>query len=183
MDTTAIIVLVVLGALLVLGVAALIAMQQSRSKKLRGRFGSEYDEAVAEYGDRGKAEKALREREQRVEKLHIVPLSKESREGYAEQWKKIQARFVDDPAGALGQAHEAITKVMNERGYPASDYRQQIADVSVEHSRVAGRYREAYIVSEKARGGDATTEELRRALQDYKALFEDLLEMRVRVEA
>ncbi len=184
MDTTTIIAIVVICALVVLGVAAFFAYRQKRSKELREQFGPEYDRTVEQTGSRGKAEKVLEERRERVNKLHIVPLSKESRERYADRWRKIQARFVDDPPGAILEADDAIKQVMQERGYPTGgDFDQRLADISVEHADVADHYRAAHTIRMRAEQGGATTEELRTAMQHYKALFENLLEMHVRVEA
>lgn len=184
MSTTAIIVIVVVCVLAFLAIVAVyMAWQMQRSKRLREEFGPEYEHAVEQTGDRGAAEKELRQRKQRIEKLHIVPLSEESRQKYADRWKKVQARFVDDPIGATIEADDVIGEVMQERGYPVSDFDQRIADVSVEHPDVANHYRAAHGVAIKATDGTATTEDLRQALLDYRALFEDLLDMRVRAGA
>ncbi|HEV8527854.1 MAG TPA: hypothetical protein VGS60_09950, partial [Actinomycetes bacterium] len=65
-----------------------------------------------------------------------------------------------------------------DRGYPADeDDEQRIADLSVEHSRTLNRYRSAHQVSVRAGQDGASTEELRNAMVDYRALFHELLEV------
>jgi hypothetical protein len=95
---------------------------------------------------------------------------------FSDEWRSLQARFVDDPAGATDQADQIIGTVMEERGYPVSDFEQRAADVSVEHGDVVTNYRAAHAIALRARQGEATTDELRAALIHYRALFEDLLE-------
>jgi hypothetical protein len=59
------------------------------------------------------------------------------------------------------------------------DFEQQSADLSVEHARVIDHYRTAHDIALRDRTSEAGTEDLRRAIQHYRALFEDLLEMSV----
>ncbi len=66
-------------ALLVIVVIAVVAMAaalilQNRTKKLRARFGPEYDRAVAESGNKFKAEAQLEKVEKRVSQYHLRPL-------------------------------------------------------------------------------------------------------------
>jgi hypothetical protein len=73
-----------------------------------------------------------------------------------------------------------VTALMAERGYPTEGYEQQLADLSVEHANTLDHYRAAHDVSGRAAGGNATTEDLRQAMVHYRALFEELLQERVR---
>jgi hypothetical protein len=68
--------------LVILAAAVLVyyAWRTERSKKLRSRFGPEYDHAVREYGTRGQAEISLEARQQRVERIHIRSLSELERD-------------------------------------------------------------------------------------------------------
>src|SRR5438093_6382200 len=75
-----------------------------RTRELRDRFGSEYERAVEEAGNRRGAESELKGRERRRSSLEIVPLSTEDRDRFSEQWRTLQARFVDRPADALREA-------------------------------------------------------------------------------
>jgi len=65
--------------------------------------------------------------------------------------------------------------VMRERGYPMDDFDQRAADVSVDHADVVESYREAHRLSQLSASGDATTEDERQALRNYRRLFDELL--------
>jgi hypothetical protein len=122
------------------------------------------------------AERALQEREKRVASFVIHPLSEADRTRFSDLWRSIQARFVDDPAGATDEADRIIGDVMQMRGYPVADFEQQAADLSVEHPDVVNNYRAAHAVAVRASQGEATTDELRVAFIHYRALFQELLE-------
>jgi hypothetical protein len=169
-----IIVGVIVLVVIVVGVWAYLRGQRSRA--LRRHFGPEYDHTVQQSGERRTGEKALEEREKRVESLKVRPLSEAKRARFSDEWRSLQARFVDDPAGATDQADRIIGTVMEERGYPVSDFEQRAADVSVEHADVVTNYRAAHAIALRARKGEATTDELRAALIHYRALFQELLE-------
>ncbi len=111
----------------------------------------------------------------RRDRLDIRPLPEAARARYAEQWRGIQERFIDDPAGSVGAAHALLDQVMAERGYPTSDFEEQADLVSVDHPRVVENYRAAYAVYNRQQDGQATTEDLRDALVRYRSLFEELL--------
>jgi hypothetical protein len=64
---------------------------------------------------------------------------------------------------------------MAARGYPTDDFEQRAADVSVDHPHVVQNYREARDISRASDRGEATTEDLRQAMQNYRALFDELL--------
>ena len=93
-------------------------------------------------------------------------------------WRATQARFVDDPAEAIGEADVLIQRVMRDRGYPTEDFEQRAADVSVDHPDVVNNYRAAHGISVAHLRGKASTEDLRQALVHYRALFDELLESR-----
>jgi hypothetical protein len=69
---------------------------------------------------------------------------------------------------------------MRTRGYPVGDvFEENAADLSVDHSTVVENYRAAHAVAVKDSRGEANTEDLRKAMQHYRTLFEDLLNQRV----
>ena len=173
---TAIWVVIAIVALVVIGVLVWFAMNKQRSGQLREVFGPEYDRTVEESEDRKTAESELLERQKRVEGFEIRPLDPAERTRFASRWIAVQARFVDDPKSALGEADELVTEVMSERGYPMNDFDQRAADVSVDHPRVVEDYRAAHGISERVGSNDATTEDMRQALVHYRALFSELLE-------
>jgi hypothetical protein len=160
---------------LVLCVALWIYFQKARTRKLRTKFGPEYDKAVAQHRDRGHAESELQKRADRVAKFKIQSLGAEDRSRYAEDWRQEQSRFVDDPRGAVNHADALVQDVMKRRGYPVGDFEQNAADLSVDHPRVVENYRIAHHIALKEGEGLDNTEDLRKAMVSYRALFEDLL--------
>jgi hypothetical protein len=173
MSTGAIVAIVVVIVLLVL--AAVVAVPMMRRRQLKSKFGPEYDRAVEAHDDRSAAEHELRDREQRHAELEIRPLLSEKREQYGQQWVQVQERFVDDPESAVADADELVTALMAERGYPTDGYEQQLADLSIEHSRTLDHYRSAHETRQRVGGEGASTEDLREAMVHYRTLFEDLL--------
>jgi len=176
MDQTTMIAVVV--GVLVLALLGWYVWQRQRSEALRTRYGPEYERTVARVGDKRRAESELVKRQERVAQLDIRPLSAEQWNGYVQQWRAVQVRFVDDPRGAVTDADRLVEDVMKTRGYPISDFDQRAADLSVHHPRVVDNYRAARDVAQRHRRGEATTEDLRQAMVHYRGLFEDLLEDR-----
>lgn len=173
MSPTQIVVIVLVVLVVLAAVAALAVLGRRRS--LRQKFGPEYDRVVAEQENRAAAEKELRERERRHAELELIPLSDESRERYAAAWEEIQARFVDSPAEAVGDADRLVTRLIAERGYPTDNYEEQLAHLSVEHAQTLGHYRDAHEIHLRNERGEASTEQLRQAVVHYRELFADLL--------
>jgi hypothetical protein len=178
MNVVTVIGVLVLVAIVVIAAAWWFTQQRRRSKQLRQQFGPEYERAVDEYGERGRAEQALAARAERVEQLHIRPLSAEDSARYAEEWRSVQSRFVDAPEDAIGDADRLCGEVMQARGYPMGDFEQRAADISVDHPQVVEHYRAAHAVARRSADGNAATEDLRQAMVHYRTLFEDLIERR-----
>jgi hypothetical protein len=168
--------LIIVAAVAVVAIVIWQAMRERRTRELRGRFGPEYDRALEGSESKRSAESELAARADRRDKLEIMPLSPGARERYVNEWERVQARFVDDPEGAVREADALIQSVMSERGYPMDDFDQRAADISVDHPRVVENYREGNRLARANALGDGTTEDLRQAMQHYRALFDDLLE-------
>jgi cytoskeletal protein RodZ len=169
---------IVIAVVVIVAVALAVwaAMRKRRTEQLRQQFGPEYDRTVEETGAERDAQSELEARRRRRAELEIRPLAPGARTRYAEEWRSVQARFVDDPSGAVAQADTLVTQVMRERGYPMDDFDQRAADVSVDHPDVVGDYRSAHDISTRSANGEAETEDLRQAMVHYRALFERLLE-------
>lgn len=166
----------IIVAIIVLVVGAIIVfVQRRRTEKLRTRFGPEYERSIAESGDRRRAEAQLEKRAERVEKFHLRPLAAEDRSRFTEQWDRVQAHFVDAPAGAVSEADQLLGDIMATCGYPMGDFEQRAADISVDHPVVVQNYRAAHDIAIRQAKGQATTEDLRRAMIHYRALFEDIV--------
>jgi len=169
----------ILVALFAVGVGAwYVAVQRRRTHDLQAQYGPEYSRTVSQVGDQRRAEDELVKRQERVEHLDISSLSAEQRGQFTQQWRNVQAMFVDDPRGAVTRADGLVEEVMKKRGYPVSDFDQRAADLSVHHGRVVQNYRAAREIAIRHRRGMATTEDLRQAMVYYRELFQDLLEDR-----
>ena len=173
MNTTAILILVLI--LVVIAVAALLLWQRRRSAALQQKFGPEYQRAVGQFGDERKAEAELAAREKRVRSLNLRALTPEEHAHFGDAWKKAQARFVDEPSQAAGEADILVKELMQTRGYPVGDFEQRAADISVDHPVVVSNYRAAREIALRNRAGKATTEDIRQAMVHYRSLFEELL--------
>jgi hypothetical protein len=169
---------VVIAVVVVLAVLGVIwyAMRDRGSRELKERFGPEYDRVAADAPTKRDAEAELRQREERREHFDIRPLDPATRDRYGAEWTDLQARFVDDPAGAVGDADQLIQDVMRKRGYPVEDFDTRAADLSVEHPDVVEHYRAAHGLAVAHERGKASTDDLRHAVRHYRALFEALVE-------
>jgi|HubBroStandDraft_4_1064222.scaffolds.fasta_scaffold47900_2 hypothetical protein len=173
MTPTQIAVLVVV-VIAVVAVAA-VRILQNRTKKLRARFGPEYDRAVAEKGNRFKAEQELEKVEKRVKRYDIRPLTAADRDRFQQSWRAVQAKFVDDPAGAFVEADQLLGAVMSARGYPPGDFDNRATEISVDHAMVVEEYRAGHEIALRHAQKQATTEDLRRGMVHYRALFDELM--------
>jgi hypothetical protein len=85
-------------------------------------------------------------------------VSDEQREALHVRWREIQAMFVDEPRGAVNQADALVGEVVD-------------AVTSGFASRKAG------LEQRWGAGGEVATEDLRQALQAYRAFFQRLLQI------
>jgi hypothetical protein len=177
MSISTIVLIVFFASAILLAIVVGISLYNSsrRTKKLRSKFGPEYRRVARAEGDAARAEQVLQEREKRVNKLDIHPLTEEQRSHFADSWELAQAEFVDDPTAAVAHADVLVQEVMSVRGYPVADFAQRVADVSVDHPAVAQNYRLAHDIAVKHEHADVGLEKLREAMLHYRALFADLL--------
>ena len=163
-------------------VAALIAVgaylehRKSKTRALRNRFGTEYDRAVVTHGSSRQAENKLADRETRVEALKIRDLEATERDRFVAEWHTVQSRFVDHPKAAVTEADDLVNALLEARGYPRAGFEQRADDVSVTYPRVMENYRRAHGVAVRPGQIEATTEELRTAMIEYRAIFDELLQ-------
>jgi hypothetical protein len=172
--TAAIVIAFILG--LAFGIAIMALALEQRSKRLRNKFGPEYERLISETGDRRTAETVLERRERRVHRLHLQPLTSIDRAHFQERWRQVQVQFVDDPSRALAQADRLTGEVMTAEGYPMREFEERVADISVDHPVVVENYREAHDVALRNGEGRACTEDLRRAMIHYRKLFDELVD-------
>jgi len=83
-------------------------------------------------------------------------LSADDGEGFKHRWEEIQVGFVDEPQASVREADALVTELM-----------QRLADTFAEER---GR-----LEAQWERGEQASTEDLRTALQQYRSFFRRLL--------
>jgi len=171
---------VAIGVIAVVAIGAALFFMflrpRQQSRQLQDDFGPEYDRTVNAFGDRTRAEADLVARKERVSRLNLRTLAAADRARYAEEWRQIQSRFVDEPSASLQEADALLTQVMRARGYPVEDYDTQVSDISVHAPDLVGNYRLAHAYSVRNDRGDITTEDLLDALVKYREVFAALLE-------
>jgi len=165
----------VVVALIAVAIAVTVEMKKKRTARLREKFGPEYDLAVTEAGSRKRAEDVLNARVKRIQDLKIRDLTVSERDRYLGEWSTVQSRFIDHPRGAVTEADELVNSLLVARGYPVGGFEQRASDVSVHHSALVGPYRLANSITARAGRNEATTEELRNAMIQYRTLFDALL--------
>ena len=174
MDNNTLIAIAV-AAIVIVAVVAAVGWSAYQTRRLKSRFGPEYDAVVRRAGSKAKAEKELRQREQRVQKFQIVPLSAADVARFSNSWSRLQGSFVDDPKGVLIEADKLVRDLLVKRGYPVADFELRAADISVDHPIVVNNYRAAQRIVSLDQRGEASTEDLRKAVVHFRALFDELL--------
>lgn len=181
MSNVTLVIIVVVAVVIV--VAALVAFfvsrrrrtQQERQERAREAYGPEYERTVQERGSEREAEEELRERRERLED-EVRPLSEESRKRYDERWQGVERTFVDDPWASLEEADRVVADILAERNFPTESRQEASRGVGVMHPQVVEDFREAQRVHRDATGseGEADLEEMRRAIQMYRSVYERL---------
>ena len=167
---------VVLIVVVLVAVGAYLEHRKTKTLALRNRFGTEYDREVIKHGSTDKAEAQLSERETRVEAFQVRDLGATERERFVTEWHSVQSRFVDHPKTAVTEADELVNALLEARGYPLASFEQRAADVSVTYPRVMENYRLAHAIAVRHDRVEATTEELRTAMIQYRAIFDELVQ-------
>jgi hypothetical protein len=175
MDQRTEVVFITIALALMAGIMAWLYFRYRRSKLLRERFGPEYDRVVKKEGNIRKGEGVLAFREKKRETLHIRPISSSAQQDFSNRWNVVQAEFVDNPEGSVGQADRLVNELMEARGYPMAEFEERADIISVDHPVVVENYRAAHTIAMSRSRGQATTESLRKAMVHYRALFDELL--------
>ena len=167
---------IVLGTAIVLAVVLALALARIRRRRshLEERFGPEYQRVV---GDRGLAggESHLGEIESEHDSLQFRELAPATRDRYLEEWRQAETRFVSDPRDAARAAERIVSRALEERGYPEDEGGHLVSLVSVDHPDVADRFRHGRAMLDRVEG-DESTENLRKAMLDFRAVLEEVLQ-------
>lgn len=165
------------GAAVVLLIIGLIAVgtRRSRTAALRDHFGREYDRTVKAAGSQTKAEEELAARAEEAREFDIRPLTAAEAARFRDDWKRIEARFVERPVTSVVEADEMITSVMRTMGYPIADFEKYASLLSVKHPTVIEHYRAGHAAIEAHGRGEESTEKLRQAMLHYRALFAEMV--------
>ncbi|MFE1168894.1 hypothetical protein [Nocardiopsis sp. NPDC058789] len=187
---TGTIVIIVAAVVIVIGGAAIIAwlavLPALRTRRLRARFGPEYEQALAAHGDRDGAEQDLAGRLRQRRDTELRSPTEQERSDHARAWTDVQKEFVDDPVAAVRGARRLTDTIMRDLGYPdgpvAQDgvhddasFERRARDLSVDHPEAVARYRAARAAGHLAEADETATENLREALIAYRGLVEALL--------
>lgn len=167
------IIAIVIICVIVAAVAVVAGIQFSRRQALRRRFGAEYDHLAREAGSR-EAQAELTKRQRLFDQLGIRPLTPEQRARYTGEWIATQERFVENPAQATQTAAALVIAVARDRGFSADDNAKLLTELSVGYAHELEGYRRA--LEAAARIPAAATEELRKAVIGYRAMFRGLAE-------
>lgn len=194
--STGVIIALIVAAAAIVAVAAILSVRARGAhgaRSLKQRFGPEYDRAVARHdGDVEAAERELGGLVERHGGLRERPLEPAERERFEQRWTAAQERFVDSPGEAVAEADRLLAEVAGARGYPdGTRYEEQLAALTVHHARHAHGYRRVHRVAgvRAGVGGEADpgvasgerhssapgTEDMRAAMLEARALFDDLV--------
>ena len=166
-------VIIIIAAVVVVAIVAAVALTARRRSQLRSTYGDEYDRTVRDTGGKRAAAKELRDRQARHDELEISPLDPAVAQRYRDEWRLVQESFVDTPAESVASAHRLLQDVLGTRGYPTRDDDERVAMLSVDHADVLDRYRQGMRTEQAWRdAGSTDTEELRQAMQHYRAVFD-----------
>lgn len=177
MDTTTTIIVVITAIVLLLvgGYLGVVFSRRQRTRRLKQKFGPEYERILNEVGDQKAVEEELEARIDHVKSLDIRTLPEKEAERFRYEWRATQAKFVDHPVVAIQEADRLIKEVMAAKGYPVDDFEQRAADISVGYPELVMNYRGMREITVRSEREEVNTEELRQAMVHARALFEELL--------
>lgn len=167
---------VIVAVALIVAIVVAGVLEYDRRRK-RASFGAEYEALVEQEGGRRAADREINRRRRAYSKLELRPLAGEERARHAADWRRVRESFVDDPFTALNDAEGLVIRLARSRGYPGGDEETLLGLLSVPHTDAVTGYREAVQVRQAADRDpqSVSTEQMRKAFQQYDALYEDML--------
>jgi len=175
--TNPVVILIAVGAFVIVVVSLMWYMLKHTSAMTGARptFGPDHMRTLLARTSDEKPEAKLANPEKPLEKIKIHELNAAEHEQFSRLWKSAESRFPDSPKRAVKEADDVVGALMKARGYPVSDFEELAVDISVDHPRVVENYRSAHDIAIRAGKDDATTEELRIVVIQYRSLFEELM--------
>jgi len=194
-NTALIVTIIVVVVVVILLLAIFFAVRRSRARRqeqqrerTRQEFGSEYERTAREKGSEEEAERELRRRRGSVER-NVEPLPDERREHFEAQWGEVERVFVENPEKSIEMADRTVSDILHERRFVTDSSQsdeETEKNLAVLHPDVADDYREARRMradvvartggSSGADVGEQSTEDLRQAIQRYRAVYGRLVE-------
>lgn len=175
MTHTGILLIVLAIAVIAVVIGGYYYSNRRRTQLLRQHFGPEYDRVVQQERNVRRAEGVLEFRAKARETFQIRPLAQSDQRVFTRRWQDVQRLFVDNPSQAVLEADRLLTDVMAARGYPVSNFEQRTEIVSVDHPDVVQNYRIAHDIAVRQTEGRLSTEDLRKAVVQFRPLFDHLL--------
>lgn len=158
---------IILSAIIIVGIVAIAVLRRGRHRRI-----------VA-------LRRAAKWREQALR--HLSP---DDREHFGREWSLVEAHFVEDPHNAVAEADRVVEQLLSARGYPVGEWKADAATRATggnvtsptastapgpPNPPVVQNYRQAHEIVLKQARGDAHGEDLRRAMLDYRVVFDDLV--------
>jgi hypothetical protein len=154
--------------------AVWLVLWRRKTGRRRVRVAPQYGRLLQTTKSTREAERRLLDR-QRVPSVSLRPLGREESEQFAQAWRTVQSRFVDDPRMAVSESDRLIDDVMRARGYPVEDSARRLDDLSVDHAAAMNHYRTGREIIVRHGRGEASTEDLRKAMVHFRALSDELV--------
>jgi hypothetical protein len=149
-------------------------------RRLRSRYGREYDRLYTAHNDHAAVAREIDRRERKRQELKIAEIDGQERDRLVFDWSAAQAAFVDDPGGATRRTEQLVGEALTARGYPTGDGEEQLALASVDHAHTLGEFRDGHALLQQSQTGapdvDAT-EQLRQAMLHFRVFFDDVVGM------
>jgi len=161
----------------VTGAAVYAARRVKIAVEMRRLSGERHDFAFNGQDARQKTESDSADREIPVEAVKIRDLTLSERDRYMADWLVVQSRFVDHPRGAVIEADELVSAILQVRGYPMAGFELHEADLSGNHLHLMECYGSANARAAVAGRDGAATEQLRTALIQFRAIFDELVKV------
>jgi hypothetical protein len=95
-------------------------------------------------------------------RVRLTDLPPETRSRYVSSWQRVEKVFIDAPEAAVTEADAVVMALLGERGHPMGEARLPHRVVTARRKLAEGRKRHL-------------TEDLRRALLDYRAVFGQMI--------